>query len=104
MQTEPPLDATDTGAGRADPLTDNAYSYRLTDVRKSFGDVVALDGVTLDIAPGEMHGLLGENGAGKTTLMTVLYGLVSPDSGSITVAGQLIDLPIVEKARRVLES
>lgn len=88
MQTEPPLDATDTGAGRADPLTDNAYSYRLTDVRKSFGDVVALDGVTLDIAPGEMHGLLGENGAGKTTLMNVLYGLVSPDSGSITVAGR----------------
>ncbi|MCW2878082.1 MAG: transporter, partial [Sphaerisporangium sp.] len=44
-------------------------------ITKSFGDVVALDGVDLDVASGQVHGLVGPNGAGKTTLLGLLLGL-----------------------------
>ncbi len=52
-------------------------------IQKSFGRIVALRGVDLEVRKGEIHALLGENGAGKTTLMNILYGLLSPDSGSL---------------------
>jgi general nucleoside transport system ATP-binding protein len=55
---------------------------------KRFGPVQALDGVDLDLHPGEIHALLGENGAGKTTLMNVLYGLHQPDAGTVAVRGR----------------
>ncbi|MFI7097753.1 ATP-binding cassette domain-containing protein [Streptomyces sp. NPDC050161] len=54
---------------------------------KTFGDVRALDGVDLDVPEGSVLGLLGPNGAGKTTAVRVLTTLLSPDSGSATVAG-----------------
>ena len=53
--------------------------------------VLANDGVSLDLPPGEIHAIVGENGAGKTTLMRVLYGLTQPDGGEIQVDGQRID-------------
>ena len=56
-------------------------------LRKSFGDVRALDGVDFDVAPGTVLGLLGPNGAGKTTAVRVLTTLLTPDAGSATVAG-----------------
>jgi ABC-2 type transport system ATP-binding protein len=56
-------------------------------VVRRFGDVVALDGVSLIVRAGEIHGLLGPNGAGKTTLMRVLTGLVEADSGEVRIAG-----------------
>ncbi len=59
----------------------------LTNIRKSFGAVNALDGVTLGIKAGEFYGLLGPNGAGKTTLLRILCGLLTADAGEIMVAG-----------------
>ncbi len=56
-------------------------------VTKSFGQLQALNGVSLEIAQGEFFGLLGPNGAGKTTLISTLAGLVRADSGSVKVMG-----------------
>ncbi|BDW10026.1 hypothetical protein PSHI8_01080 [Polynucleobacter sp. SHI8] len=56
-------------------------------VKKSYGDLVALDGVSLEVEQGEFFGLLGPNGAGKTTLISSMAGLCTPDSGTIEVMG-----------------
>ncbi|MEO7269721.1 MAG: ABC transporter ATP-binding protein [Knoellia sp.] len=57
----------------------------MSGIRKTFGPVVALDGVDFTVADREIHGLLGGNGAGKTTLMNVLYGLYAPDAGTVEI-------------------
>jgi ABC-type Fe3+/spermidine/putrescine transport system ATPase subunit len=57
-------------------------------LRKSFGAVVAVDGVSLDAAPGEFVSLLGPSGCGKSTLLRMVAGLVEPDSGDIRLAGE----------------
>ena len=54
---------------------------------RTFGDVQALDGVSLEVLPGEIHALLGPNGAGKTTLLRLLTGLVTPTGGRVAVLG-----------------
>ena len=59
----------------------------LRGVRKAFGDVVAVDGVDLEVARGECFGLLGPNGAGKTTTIEMCEGLTAPDAGSISLLG-----------------
>ncbi len=59
-------------------------------VVKTFGDLRALDGVSLRVRRGEIYGLLGPNGSGKTTLIRALVGLVKPDSGSVHVLGEAI--------------
>ncbi|HEY6628445.1 MAG TPA: ATP-binding cassette domain-containing protein [Acidimicrobiia bacterium] len=63
----------------------------IQDLHKTFGDVVALDGCTLSVQRGTMLGFLGPNGAGKTTAMRAVFGLMRPDSGSVTWDGQPID-------------
>jgi ABC-2 type transport system ATP-binding protein len=55
---------------------------------KRFGDVVAVDDLTVEVAPGRVVGLLGPNGAGKTTTLRMLLGLVAPTAGSATIDGQ----------------
>jgi ABC-2 type transport system ATP-binding protein len=62
-------------------------AVRARGITKSFGDVIALDGVDLDITAGTVHGLVGPNGAGKTTLLGMLLGLASPDSGELEILG-----------------
>ena len=57
-------------------------------VVKRFGPITALDGVSLDIAPGEFFGLIGPNGAGKSTFMSLIAGLRASDSGTLTVDGE----------------
>ena len=59
----------------------------IQNIRKTFPGVIALDNISLSIAPGEIHTLLGENGAGKSTLMNVLTGLYRPDRGEILFNG-----------------
>jgi branched-chain amino acid transport system ATP-binding protein len=58
------------------------------ELRKHFGGVAATDGVSLTVAPGEVHALIGPNGAGKTTLVAQLSGTLAPDSGRIDFAGR----------------
>lgn len=58
------------------------------DVAHAFGDTVALNGVTFDVAPGVITGLLGPNGAGKTTLLRVLLGVLTPDRGTVLHEGR----------------
>ncbi len=62
---------------------------RFKDITKTFGGVVALKDVSLDVARGECHGLMGENGAGKSTLGKVLAGIHKPDSGEMSIDGKL---------------
>jgi ribose transport system ATP-binding protein len=57
-------------------------------IRKAFGPTVALDGVDLSVAPGEICGLVGQNGAGKSTLMAILSGALQPDAGTMTIDGR----------------
>lgn len=62
---------------------------KLTGIRKAFGATEALRNVTLEVAPGEVHALIGENGAGKSTLMKILSGAHAADSGVIQLDGHL---------------
>jgi ABC-type sugar transport system ATPase subunit len=81
-----------TAAGR-----DMLLSVR--NVSKTFGSVRALNDVSLDVAPGEVLGLLGANGAGKSTLIGVLSGAIRPDSGSVSVNGREIRTGSLADAR-----
>jgi len=69
------------------------YAVELEGITKIFpGGVQANKDVTLKVRKGEVLGLLGENGAGKSTLMNILYGLLKPDEGKITINGEEVDL------------
>jgi len=62
-------------------------AVRCEQLKKSYGSVVAVDGLSLDVRRGECFGLLGPNGAGKTTTIEILEGLLAPDSGNVEVLG-----------------
>ena len=70
----------------------------MRNIRVAFGAVVANDAVNFDVAPGEIHALLGENGAGKTTLMRVLAGLLQPQSGEVSINGTPVTLRSAQRA------
>jgi rhamnose transport system ATP-binding protein len=73
-------------------VSDTSAGLEFTDVRKSFGAVAALRGVSFAVADGETHGLIGENGAGKSTLLKILAGIVQPDAGEIHWRGTRLQL------------
>src|SRR5882724_4048938 len=81
-------------------MTTPAASLRLTGIQKSFGATRALRHVSLEIAPGEVHALIGENGAGKSTLMKILSGAHRADAGTMELSGQPFQPEDPNDARR----
>lgn len=75
------------GAGVVAPRTAGTDGIVVEGVRRAFGQVLAVDSMTLEARPGEITALIGPNGSGKTTLMLMLASLLVPDSGTIRVAG-----------------
>jgi simple sugar transport system ATP-binding protein len=73
----------------------------LRGITKRYPGVVANDGIDLDIAPGEIHALLGENGAGKSTLVKVVFGVTQPDEGEIRWHGRIVKVGSPHEARRL---
>lgn len=69
----------------------NNLLVNATNLKKHFGDVQAVDGVSLEIPAGEIYGLVGADGAGKTTIMRLLVGALKADSGQATICGYDID-------------
>ena len=65
---------------------------RAQGIAKAYGHVQALQGVDLDLRPGEVLGLVGDNGAGKSTLIKILSGAIQPDAGQIMVDGRAVQL------------
>lgn len=61
---------------------------RIENLTKRFGDIVAVNGISFEVAKGETFGFLGPNGAGKTTTLNVLVGLLLPDGGRVTIDGE----------------
>jgi ABC-2 type transport system ATP-binding protein len=73
----------------------------ITHLRKSFGSLVAVDGVSFSVASGQLVGLLGPNGAGKTTTVSMIAGLVTPDKGEVLVGGARLSGDTDPKKRRI---
>lgn len=73
---------------------------RMSNIRKVFPGMVALDNVSFDLDEGEVHALLGENGAGKSTLMNILFGLYRRDGGTIAIRGREENLGSPEASYR----
>ncbi|MER7196325.1 ABC transporter [Streptomyces sp. CB01635] len=66
---------------------DESLAIRARGITKHFGDVIALDDIDMDVAQGQIHGLVGPNGAGKTTLLGLLLGLAVADDGRLDILG-----------------
>jgi simple sugar transport system ATP-binding protein len=82
-------------SGQPEPLV------ALRGISKRYGDLLANDGVDLEVAPGEIHALLGENGAGKSTLVKILYGAIQPSAGEILWQGRAVSITSPVEARRL---
>src|SRR6185295_3932329 len=70
-------------------------------LRKTFGDLVAVDDVSFGVKAGELVGLLGPNGAGKTTTVSMITGLLRPDHGEVLIAGAPLNGDTDPKKRRI---
>ena len=80
-------------------MTTTQARLQLTGITKRYPSVVANDGISLSVMPGETHAVLGENGAGKSTLMKIIYGSVKPDAGSVAFNGQVVHIRNPQEAR-----
>jgi ABC-2 type transport system ATP-binding protein len=82
-------------------LTSVSEAVRLVDLRRKFGRVHALDGLSLAAKQGEIYGFLGRNGAGKTTTLRVLMGIVHADQGELTILGERVKRVTIAQKRRI---
>ncbi len=80
------------------PLADPVIA--VDDARMRFGEVRALDGVSIAVRPGECIGLVGHNGAGKSTIVNVINGGLTPQSGAISIAGKAVQTYSIDAARQ----
>ena len=82
------------------PAPTGAMALETYELTKRFGSLTALDHVTMKVAAGSVHALLGENGAGKSTLVKCVAGFQRPDDGSIVTDGREQDIatPVVARA------
>ena len=76
------------GGGRRGPAKQETKVLEARDVRKNFGDVHAVDGLSFTARPGEIFGLIGPNGAGKSTTIRMAMNIIAPDSGEILIRGR----------------
>src|SRR5437870_11005796 len=77
-----------------------AVLIEASDLQKRFGEIVAVDGISLRVQQGEVLGFLGPNGAGKSTTMKMLTGFLEPDSGTARIAGfDVLEHPKLAKAK-----
>jgi simple sugar transport system ATP-binding protein len=93
-------DATQAGQSADSPVRGQGAAATLRHVTKRFPGVVALDRVSLEFHPGEIHVLLGENGAGKSTLVSLLAGMQQPDDGDILIGGTPV---VIDSPRRSMD-
>ncbi|CAN5136201.1 ABC transporter ATP-binding protein [soil metagenome] len=77
------------------------FVIEIRDLTKAYGDLVAVDGISFTVAPGEVLGFLGPNGAGKSTTMKMITGFVAPTSGQARVCGHDVDDAPIEVKRRI---
>jgi len=75
------------------PAPAPAPAIELRGISKAFGPVQANKDISISVAPGTIHGIIGENGAGKSTLMSILYGFYKADAGEIFINGQRTEIP-----------
>ncbi len=91
---------TETAPARQAPPTDGQPMLRLADIHSYYGNIHALQGISLDVFPGEIVTLLGANGAGKTTTLRTIHGLLRPKKGAIEFQGKdITNMPAHEHVR-----
>jgi general nucleoside transport system ATP-binding protein len=95
MQGNDKLGRQETAARSAAPL-----AIELRGISKAFGPVQANKDISIQVAKGSIHGIIGENGAGKSTLMSILYGFYKADAGEIYISGTLTPIPDSQSAIR----
>jgi rhamnose transport system ATP-binding protein len=97
--TEGDATSATTAEARVDPAPASTPRLRIAGISKSYEGIHALDGVSFDVLPGEIHALVGENGAGKSTIVKIITGLVEPDGGEVLLDGAAVRFSTPMEAR-----
>jgi ribose transport system ATP-binding protein len=101
MSTSPQTTVHDDDDANVTFASTGAAALTVSGVSKRFGAVQALDDVSIELAPGEIHALVGENGSGKSTLVKIVAGAVGADAGTVTIGGRWARRPTPSASRRL---